>query len=194
MVTVTMIVSWDTALAAPLAEQTMASSSAPVSPTAASMMWTMAEGADVEVITFEQLYAQQARHMARLAYLMTGSAAQAEEVVHDAFAQVYERWGRIDNPPAYLRTCVVNGSRRLLRRRRMERDRVRPPIGEESIEREYLHDALAALPARRRAAVVLRYFADLSEAEIASSLGVRPGTVKSMLHRGLAELKGMLEP
>jgi RNA polymerase sigma-70 factor (sigma-E family) len=192
VVTVTMIVSFGAALAGPRAEPGLAL--APASPAAASMMGAMAEGAGVEVLTFEQLYAQQARSMARLAYLMTGSAAQAEEVVHDAFAQVYERWGRIDNPPAYLRTCVVNGSRRLLRRRRMERDRVRPPVGEESFEREYLHDALAALPTKRRAALVLRYFADLSEAEIASSLGVRPGTVKSMLHRGLAELKGMLEP
>jgi len=142
---------------------------------------------------FDELYRRESAGMVRLAYLLTSSSAQAEEVVQDAFAKVYERWARIDNPPAYLRTCVVNGSRTLLRRRKMERDRVRPERGE-TPEYEYLQDALAKLPAKRRAAVVLRYFEDLSEVDIADTLGVRPGTVKSLLHRGLAELKEVLHP
>jgi RNA polymerase sigma factor (sigma-70 family) len=59
---------------------------------------------------------------------------------------------------------------------------------------DYLADAIAALPPKRRAAVVLRYYLDLSEADIAETLGVRPGTVKSLLSRGLAELRLALRP
>ena len=71
--------------------------------------------------TFESLYADEVDAMARLAFLMVGSEAQAEELVHDAFARLYERWDRVDNPGGYLRTCVVNGCKDRLRRRGVER-------------------------------------------------------------------------
>ena len=143
-------------------------------------------------VTFEALYLAEYRPMVRLAYVMVDGSA--EEVVQDAFARVYERWGSIDRPAAYLRTCVVNGSRALLRRRRLAVWR-RPDPVPESMEpaADHILDALAALPPRRRAAVVLRYYEDLSEAEIAAVLGVRPGTVKSMLHRSLLQLRGVVE-
>src|SRR4051812_40672631 len=133
--------------------------------------------------------------MVRLAVLLVGSREQAEEIVQDAFAQLFERWDRIDRPGAYLRTCVVNGCRRAHRRRRQDTrlaaSELRPTAAD--LGADHLADALAALPPRRRAAVVLRYYDDRSESEIAEALGVRPGTVKSLLHRGLAELRQAVE-
>jgi RNA polymerase sigma-70 factor (sigma-E family) len=146
----------------------------------------------VDVASFDALYAREARPMLRLAYLMVGSHAVAEEVVQDAFAKVYEKWHRIDAPGAYLRTCVVNSSRRSMRRARMEGDRMRLDGDATVHETEYLHDALARLSPKQRAAIVLRYFDDRSEADIAAMLNVRPGTVKSLLSRGLDELREVL--
>jgi RNA polymerase sigma-70 factor (sigma-E family) len=144
--------------------------------------------------SFEQLYAAEATALSRLAYLMVGSPEQAQELVHDAFAKVYERWDRVDNHGGYLRTCVVNGCRDSLRRRLLsdrETPELRPDV---ELGADHLLDALASLPHRQRAAVVLRYYEDRSEADIAELLGVRPGTVKSLLHRGLAHLREVLEP
>jgi RNA polymerase sigma-70 factor (sigma-E family) len=146
------------------------------------------------VARFEDLYAAEYRPMVRLAFVVLGRDGPAEEVVQDAFARVYERWDSLVTPGGYLRTCVVNGCRDVLRRQRLAVWR-RPDPGPFSSElgADHLVDALAALPPRRRAAVVLRYYGDLSEAEIAATLGVRPGTVKSMLHRSLAQLRGVIE-
>jgi RNA polymerase sigma-70 factor (sigma-E family) len=144
--------------------------------------------------SFEALYADEVDAMARLAFLMVGSTDQAEELVHDAFARLYERWDRVDNPGGYLRTCVVNGCKDRLRHRSVER---RHPVGDPASghdEVDELADVLATLPYRQRAAVVLRYYEDRSEADIAELLGVRPGTVKSLLHRGLARLREVIEP
>jgi RNA polymerase sigma factor (sigma-70 family) len=160
-------------------------------------VWAMAERetvtADaVDVVSFDGLYAREAGRMLRLAYLMLGSHAIAEEAVQDAFAKVFEKWTRIEVPGAYLRTCVVNNCRRLMRRSHMERDRIRLERETAMPDMEYLNDALAKLSPKQRAAIVLRYFDDRSEAEIAEALRVRPGTVKSLLSRGLGELREML--
>jgi RNA polymerase sigma-70 factor (sigma-E family) len=144
--------------------------------------------------SFEALYADEVDAMARLAFLMVGSVEQAEELVHDAFAQLYERWDRVDNPGGYLRTCVVNGCRDRLRRRSVERRHPAGSPGTSEQETDLLADVLASLPYKQRAAVVLRYYEDRSEADIAELLGVRPGTVKSLLHRGLASLREVIEP
>ncbi len=144
--------------------------------------------------TFESLYADEVDAMARLAFLMVGSETQAEELVHDAFARLYERWDRVDNPGGYLRTCVVNGCKDRLRRRGVERRHAASSPGATEPVTDHLADVLAALPYRQRAAVVLRYYEDRSEADIADLLGVRPGTVKSLLHRGLANLREVIEP
>jgi RNA polymerase sigma-70 factor (sigma-E family) len=142
---------------------------------------------------FDALYRREYAPMLRLAYLLLGSNELAEEAVHDAFAKVFERWSRIDRPGAYLRTCVVNRCRDLQRRRRFERtSRDRPPT-EQDLGADEVLDALAALPHRQRAALVLRYYEDLSEAEIADALGVRPGTVKSLVSRGLDRLREVIE-
>lgn len=144
-------------------------------------------------LTVETLYAAEYAPMVRVAFLLVGGAA-AEEVVQDAFARVIERWDRLDRPGAYLRTCVVNGCRDRLRRRRVARLRQpRPREAAGDLGADHLLDALAVLSPARRAAVVLRYYADLPEAEIAEALGVKPGTVKSMLHRSLRQLREVVE-
>lgn len=139
---------------------------------------------------FEALYRLEYEPMLRVAYLLLGAAEPAEEATHDAFAKVYERWHGIDQPGAYLRRCVVNRCRDVQRRRRLERDRTPDPTSayDELGARELL-DALAALPHRQRAAVVLRFYEGLSEADTAAALGVPVGTVKSNVSRALDQLR-----
>ena len=144
--------------------------------------------------TFEELFHRRYQPMVRVAYLLMGSRAEAEDVVQDAFARVDLRWSRMDNPEGYLHRCVVNRAHDLLRRRRLEQRFRRLRRDEASeLQADELGDALGALPPKRRAAVVLRFYAGLSEREIADALGVRPGTVKSMVHRALAQLREEIE-
>jgi RNA polymerase sigma-70 factor (sigma-E family) len=142
--------------------------------------------------TFDALYVAEYGPMVRLAFLLVGGSA-AEEVVQDAFARVFERWETLDRPGAYLRTCVVNGCRQLGRRRRLQWRHPSSPPANAELGADNLLEALDGLAPSRRAAIVLRYYGDLSEAEIAATLGVRPGTVKSMVHRGLRQLREVIE-
>lgn len=143
---------------------------------------------------FERLYLAEYSAMVGLARRLVDSAERAEELVQDAFAQVYSRWDRLDQPGGYLRATVVNGARSELRKRGVRR-RVGlddPPQSEPG-DRDYLLDALDRLSAKRKTALVLRYYADLAELEIAETMGVRPGTVKSLLSRGLADLRKVID-
>lgn len=146
----------------------------------------------VSLAGLDELYRREFEPMVRLAYLLCGDRETALEVVHDAFVVTCERWSKLDRPGGYLRTAVVNRCRDLGRRQRF---RSGAPVPERAAATsdDYLADAIAVLPAKRRAAVVLRYYLDLSEADIARTLGVRPGTVKSLLSRGLAELRLALD-
>lgn len=144
---------------------------------------------------FDALFERERTSMVRVAYLLVGSEPLAEEIVQDAFASVYVRWDRIDNPGGFLRQCVVNGARSALRRRSLEQ-RKAPLLVEEGTApaaRELL-DALAVLPLGWRSVVVLRFYEGMSQEEIAAALGMRLGTVKSSLHRGLAQLRAALDP
>jgi RNA polymerase sigma factor (sigma-70 family) len=147
-----------------------------------------------EADTFDQLFRQSYERMVRVAYLLLGSQPEAEDVVQDAFARIELRWSKLGNPGAYLHRCVVNRSHDVLRRRRLEQ-RFRSLRRDDTTElgADELADALAMLPAKRRTAVVLKYYAGLREREIAEAMGVRPGTVKSMLHRALAELREVID-
>lgn len=144
--------------------------------------------------SFDELFRSRYEPMVRVAYLLVGSQAEAEDVVQDAFARIELRWSRLDNAEAYLRRCVVNRSHDLLRRRRIEQ-RFRNLRRDETadLDADELSDALATLPTRRRTAIVLRYYLGLREKEIAEVMGCRPGTVKSMVHRGLAQLREVIE-
>jgi RNA polymerase sigma factor (sigma-70 family) len=128
----------------------------------------------------------------RLAHLLLGGSADAEDIVQDAFTHVHARFGAVRAPDAYLRTAVVNGCRQLHRGRAREDRRIRlvADHGERVIDvPDPLLDAVAALPLAQRAALVLRYWADLPDDEIASAISVRPATVRSLVHRGLATLR-----
>lgn len=140
------------------------------------------------------LYRERYGPMVRLAYLLTGDRAVAEELVQDAFVSVHRGWDRATNPPAYLRTTVVNACRSWGRRRVLEIDR-RPRAPEPAtLVTDELWDVLRTLPARQRAAVVLRYYEDLPDREIAGLLGCREATVRSSIHRALAALRKEVAP
>ena len=135
------------------------------------------------------LYRERYGPMVRLAYLMTGDRSAAEELVQDAFVRVHRSWSSATNPPAYLRVAVVNGCRSWWRRRMLERRR-RPAAAEHSTlgARELL-DALDVLPSRQRTAVVLRFYEDLPDVDIARILGCREATVRTSIHRALQRLR-----
>jgi DNA-directed RNA polymerase specialized sigma24 family protein len=132
--------------------------------------------------------------MARLAYVLTGDASRADEIVQDAFLKVHARWARIDNPIAYLRTAVVNGCRSHHRRAAIERRRPPEPVGVAYLGADELSDALATLHHRYRAVLALKYFCDLADDEVAEILHVRPATVRTRQRRALAQLRKELQP
>ena len=143
---------------------------------------------------FDSLYAAKYADMVRLAYFLTGSMTQAEEATQDSFVRLYERWSKVDNHPAYLRTSVVNRCRSWHRSRfaALRRDS-RPAHPDDHHDRpDEITDALATLPRRRREVIVLRFYEGLALADIASVLGISEGTVKSTLHHGLNQLKDAL--
>lgn len=144
---------------------------------------------------FAALFDLERQPMVRLAFLLVGSEALAEEIAQEAFATVYVRWHGLDNPGGFLRRCVVNGAKSSLRRRALERRRALDrPEGSTDLGARELLDALATLPPSWRAVVVLRFYAGQTQEEIAETLGMRLGTVKSSLHRGLAKLREAIEP
>lgn len=144
--------------------------------------------------------------LVRTAALLLHRRDVAEEVVQDAFVGLHRHWARMRDPDkalAYLRRSTVNGARSV-GRRRSTADRHAPllvasapgpvpDLAEAVAEREDVLRAMAALPERQREVLVLRYYADLSEAAIADALGISPGTVKAHAARGLAALRPTLE-
>ena len=157
---------------------------------------THRDGEEPVPATLEQLFVERYAAMVRLAHLLTGSNALAEDLVQDAFARLQPKWARIDDPVPYLRTAVVNACRSWQRSRGREQRRLRAVSSvDEAIElgaRELL-DAVDGLPTGQRTALVLRFYEGLSEAQIAQAMGCRPGTVKSHVHRGLAALREVIE-
>jgi RNA polymerase sigma-70 factor (sigma-E family) len=148
-----------------------------------------------DVITsFADLYRDQYGHMVRLAHLLTTSNSVAEELVQDAFVRVHGKWDQIDAPRAYLRTAVVNACWSHRRRRVLERARLaHPPPEVVSPNPDEMWDALARLPYRQRAVLVMKFYEDMPEADIAAALGCRPGTVKSLTSRALDQLRKVIE-
>ncbi len=138
---------------------------------------------------FTSFYADEHEGQVRRAYLMLGTTAAAHDVVADAFLAVFNRWSSIESPGPYLNRCVLNGCRDAAGSRVREDLAADVPERTADPEDEHLADVLMALPFRQRAAVVLRFYRGLSEAEIAEQLDCRPGTVGSLIHRGLAQLK-----
>ncbi len=147
------------------------------------------------------LFSVQYGPLCRLAYLLLGDAARAEDVVQEAFLRTFAGWGRIRQPElaaVYLRRSVVNLCRSGIRHRPVEqRGNSRSYRGEadsasgwedDVASAHAVLDAVRSLPPRQRATVVLRYYLDLSEADIAHTLGTTPGTVKSQLAKARVHL------
>ena len=157
-----------------------------------------------ETSGLEELYERHAPAAGRLAYLLTGDRALAEDLVQEAFVRLVGRFRHLRVPDAfeaYLRRTIVNLHTSHLRRRRLERvflerekasarpaDPGMPDLG----AREELWRALQALPSRQRAAVVLRFYEDLSERETADALGSSPAAVKSLVARAMGTLRARI--
>ena len=140
------------------------------------------------------LYRERYGPMVRVAYLLTGDTAVAEELVQDAFVAMHRSWDRAQHPAAYLRTSVVNAARSWGRRRTLERNHLRVVREPEVATPDTgLWDVLQTLPHRQRAAIVLRFYEDLPDGEIARILDCRPATVRTAIHRGLAAMRKEIE-
>lgn len=139
--------------------------------------------------SFDVLYHREFAGLVRLAMVLVDNQEQAEEVVQDAFAGLYLKYRVVSSPLAYVRASVLNGSRKVLRRRLMMRRHPAQPVDDGELVYNHVIDAIRRLPARQRAAVVLRYELQLTDAEIAETLNMPLGTVKSTLHRAIARLR-----
>lgn len=153
------------------------------------------------------LYETHWQPLVRLAVLLTGDASAGEDVVQDAFVALSRRWSRLRDPDraaGYLRRSVVNGARSQLRHRavverelararhRFEHHEAADAPGLVADRRDAVLAALARLPRRQREVLALRYYLDLSEAEIATALGISRGSVKAHASRGAAALRDLL--
>lgn len=149
-----------------------------------------------ETETFASLYSSHYDQLVRLASLLTSSSMVAEDIVQEAFAKLHNRFDRIEVPRAWLRVAVVNACSNERRRLSTAR-RLAPRLARQTTTTAdpmpELMASLQRLPDRQRAVVVLRFYLDLPEADIAKALGMRPGTVKSSLHRALARLQTEVE-
>lgn len=151
-----------------------------------------------------ELYAEHYRSLVKLASVYVDDPETAEEVTQDAFVKILGGNYRIEagKEAAYLRSAVLNGARSTLRKRKVRRaHKPEPPGlvaaaeigGVQSTEHDRIIAALRTLPERQAAVLVLRYYLDLSEAQIAETLDIAAGSVKSHNHRGLAKLAKILE-
>jgi RNA polymerase sigma-70 factor (sigma-E family) len=148
---------------------------------------------------FQDFVARRSRSLLRTAFVLTGNRADAEDLVQAVLAKTYQVWDRIEDRGAldgYVRRAMVNTHISWWRRRRLEEyptdvipDQVVADHSVSSDQYETLRRAVDRLPQRMRTAVVLRYFEDMTEAEIASALGVSLGTVKSTVSRAVAKLR-----
>lgn len=145
--------------------------------------------------SFDVFYRANYAWAVNVAYLLTDDRGAAEDLAQESFGRIHGRFDDLSNPGAYLRVCVVNASRSWQRHRRREDRRLQATAAAASspLGAHELLDLLSRLPYRQKAVLVLRYYADLSELEIAAALDCRPGTVKSLATRGLGRLRKELD-
>lgn len=163
-----------------------------------------ARGVAPPATDFADVFAAHHAGALRLAYLLTGDRDRADDVVAEAMAGVWRAWerGRVEHPRAYIRRAVVNVANSGFRRLRLERREAQKRSGdgrgarahdEQTADADVVLAALRRLPERQRTAVVLRYYADLSEADTAAAMACSVGTVKSSVSRGLARLRLLVD-
>jgi RNA polymerase sigma-70 factor (sigma-E family) len=156
-----------------------------------------------DALSFDELVRANERRLLRLGLMLSGSVHTAEDLVQTVLARAHRKWARIvevERPEAYLRTMVVNeflGWRRLLKNREVPlAEPIEQPadedIGVRQAQRDEAWRLLAKLPRKQRAVLVLRYYEDLADSEIAELLGVAPATVRSNAARALATLRDTL--
>jgi RNA polymerase sigma-70 factor (sigma-E family) len=144
--------------------------------------------------TFGEFYADHYTALVRLAALLSGSVDTAPDLVQDCFVRLHGRWATVREPLPYVRRSVVHACASHHRSIARAHRQPAPHVGDSALGADELGDALAKLPPRQRAAVVLRYYGDLPDADIAQALRCRPGTVRSLIHRALTELRKVIEP
>lgn len=154
-------------------------------------------------VRFEAFFEAHHRDLSRLAFLLTGDHDAADNLTAEAFAEAWKRWDRVtgsDVPLAYVRRIVVNMAANRVRGIVRERRgwRLLGALWSERVEERDsaaitdVRDALARLPVRKRACVILRHYYGLSEKETAATLGIAVGTVKSQTSKGVAEVAALL--
>ena len=167
------------------------------------MMPVVTQESSLEHGSLGDLYVQHAPEGIRLAFLLTGDRALAEDLVQEAFARLVGRLRHLRDPGAfgaYLRKTIVNLATSHFRRRRVERAYLERSAGarepgtnpNEELD-QAMHDAVLRLPERQRAAMVLRFYEDLSDGQTAEHLRCSPGTVRSLVSRGMKTLRSELE-
>jgi RNA polymerase sigma-70 factor (sigma-E family) len=151
-------------------------------------------------ISWSDIYRDERDSLVRLAYLVTGSRVVAEDLVQDTFIRVMGRLEATDSPGPYLRRSVLNACyswhRRSWREVHVAEDEDHGAPGErrdKEAQPVEMWDALSRLSRRQRTILVMRYYLDMTEADVAATLGCRIGTVKSTSHRALKDLRRMLE-
>jgi len=158
-------------------------------------------------VSFEEFVQARSPRLFRTALLLAGQdRAVAEDLLQLALERAYRHWARVcrsGDPERYVQRILANASNDRWRQAARRPERLLRPVDADPlaqdqsdavVERDFLMRALAALPPRQRSVLVLRYFNDLPEAEIADALGCSVGTVKSQLSRGLARLRDAAEP
>ena len=145
----------------------------------------------VAKLSFDEIVLLYRLPMLRLARFLLGPHGSPEDVVHDALLEIYLRLDRLDNPPAYLRRCVANACRSEQRRRAVFA-RIAPKLASRTSHSEpsdFLLDAIQQLPHRQRVAVVLHYYEDLANDDIAATLRCTPKAAESLVHNGVQSLR-----
>ncbi|HZD68607.1 MAG TPA: SigE family RNA polymerase sigma factor [Actinomycetes bacterium] len=157
----------------------------------------------IDDLEFREFFATQFSRLYWLGLLLTGNPGQAEELAQDSMVRTYNRWALVrkpNDPALYARRVLVNRHRSLVRRALVEArhlaaarplEPVPADLGEDAI---VVWAAVARLPVRQRLVLALRYHEDLTEAQVASMLGLPLGTVKTLARRGLARLRAELAP
>ena len=172
------------------------------------MTTQLIEGVNIDTdadVALERLYDEHYVRLVRLSVLLLGDAGRAEEVVQDSFVAVYRRWDQLEGAdvPAYLRQTVVNRSRSVLRHLAVvSRHPPHAPVDDPGADHDVLRgarrravvDAMLGLSRRQREVLALRYYLDLTEREIAETLGISAGAVKSHASRGADALRRSLSP
>ena len=153
-----------------------------------------------EPLTFEEFLAARLPALTRYATALAGNPDTGADALQDVLVKVQPRWTRIvalDQPESYVRRMVINelisARRRIVARLRRESAHVAEPVAdgsEQRADRDALVRLIRALPTRQRIVIVLRYFEDMADADIAALLGCSPGTVRSQASRALATLRG----